>query len=187
MMLEIPKPEDLRKLPLVEKPSTVGLVAWWFIGLLQLGTLLRIEAARQAFEDYKQECEGRLYWFPGIRSGGPYKGTPGTPPSASLRNHESVHDWQRRTFGRLFYWTSYGNVFDRTNCAHLEAAACGYQVAFDGRLAEERAQTLKNGPYFFGRRWPVERLTSLIEDYADKYRVENAEASHALGTTPEVA
>lgn len=166
MMLDIPKPEDLRKLPLVEKPATVGFVAWWFIGLLQLGDLLRIKSARQAYRDYKQEIEGRIYWWGGLRT----DGRVGQLPSLSLRNHESVHDYQRRTFGRLFYWWGYLNIFNRTRCAHLEAMACGYQVAFDGRLAEERAQTLKNGPYFFGKRWPVERLTSLIEDYADRFK-----------------
>lgn len=155
-LLPIPRPDELRTLELVEKPRTVGFVAFFFIGFLRLGSWLGIRPARQAYEDYKQECEGRIYWK-------------GRPPSQSLQHHESVHDFQRRTFGRLYYWTAYGNLFDRTRCAHLEAMACGYQVAFDGRQAEERARTLKNGPYFFGKAWPVERLTSLIEDYADAF------------------
>lgn len=68
MMLETPKPDELRKLPLVEKPAAVGFVAWWFIGLLQLGDLLRIKPARQAYRDYKQEIEGRIYWWGGSDS-----------------------------------------------------------------------------------------------------------------------
>jgi hypothetical protein len=167
-MMEIPRPGELRELPVRTKENPRGLVVhvvFWFLRLLRwIGS----EWAREVYEDFTQELEGGIWWFDGLRTGGPHKGTRKQPPSESLRGHESVHDWQRRTRGRLRHWRAYGNPFSRDECLELEAMASGFQVALHGRLAEERARVLVNGPY--GLRTNVQVVTTRIEIYAERFR-----------------
>lgn len=167
MTLDTPRHEELRKLPIVEKGDARGL-PWVVFVFLRLGRFLGSSWAREVYEDFKQEILGATYWFGAVRTGGEDEGKLGQPPSLSLQGHESVHDWQRRTYGTLRHWTWYYNPFDRSMCLELEAQACGYEVAIHGRLAEERGRMLFNGPYWL--RTELGEITGRIEHHAELFR-----------------
>lgn len=165
----IPKPGELRTLPLSPKPNWRGVVAYvvgWFLSFLRwTGN----DWARVVLEEYTQVIAGRIY-HPAHKI-----------PSRSLQGHESVHDWQQRRVGAVRYTLAYTLRPGRRR--HFEAMAYGYEVAIHGRDPEERAGVAANPVYRMG--WTRADARALIDAYATRFRetwdlVDNVEATAEL-------
>ena len=154
--MRLPQPDDLRDLPMVEKPASRGVVAWVTFAFLRLGRWLGNEWAATVLDRFTQVIVGTIYY------------PPGKLPSASLHGHESVHDWQARTEGRVRYTLRY--ALSRKRRQHYEAMAYGYEVAVHGRDAEERAGVAADPVYRMG--WSRAEARALIDSYADQFREE---------------
>ena len=153
-MLPVPRPGDLRTLPVVAKPNWRGLVAYsvgWSLGLM---AWLGHRWSREVLGEWTQVIAGIIY-HPVHKY-----------PSASLRGHESVHDWQARHWGGIRY--SLGYLLRQERRRHYEAMAYAYEVVQHYRSAEERAGMASQPIYRCS--WTRDEARELIDRYADALR-----------------
>ena len=150
----IPRPNDLRLLPVHIKPDWRGVTANVVGAFLWALDKCGSRWAHRVLTIYVQTIAGRIY-------------RTSRPISWSLRGHEAVHDWQARTRGKVRYTLGY--LLSRKYRQHAEAMAYGYEVACHGRDPEERAITAADPVYKM--KWSRAEARTLIEAYAAEFRL----------------
>lgn len=146
-MLPVPSPGELRELPVVHKSKAQGARAWCVFTFLRVLRWLGNEWATTVYEDFKQHIGGVIYWFD-------------DEPSLSLRDHESVHEWQSRRF-----WPHGARyLLSKKYRRHAEAMAYAFEVVVHSRSPEERASVAAHPVYKLG--WTQDEARSLIGSYA---------------------
>lgn len=107
------------------------------------------------YEDYIQYIAGRIYYHPS-------RGF----PVESVQAHESVHDWQQRTDGRVRFVLRY--FLSRRARQHYEAMAYAHEVAFYHRPADNAVQALTAPAYRMG--WDRDAARALLDVYVEAFR-----------------
>lgn len=146
MMLGVPRPGELRVLPVVHKSKARGAVAWCVFLFLRVLRHLGNDWARVVFEEFKQHIGGVIYWYD-------------REPSESLQGHEAVHEWQ----GRRFWFHGARYLLSGRYRRHAEAMAYAFEVVEHGRSPEERAAMASNPAYRLD--WSRAEARKLIDRY----------------------
>ncbi|MCZ6807991.1 MAG: hypothetical protein O7F08_13620 [Deltaproteobacteria bacterium] len=151
---------ELRALPVRVKPNWRGFAAKFVGAVMWLGELLRVRAATRALDQYIQVIGGTIY---------APRGSDGEL-GKSIRRHESTHDFQQRTRGKVRYVLGYFNPFSAKYRQHAEAQAYAVEVATGGRSLDGAADSASDPIYAL--RWERSDALSLISDYTKKWTKE---------------
>lgn len=146
-LLPIPRPGELRTLPVVHKSKPRGVQAWCVFTFLRVLRHFGNEWARSVFENFKQHIGGVVYYYD-------------REPSESLQDHEAVHEWQ----GRRFWFHGVRYLVSTRYRRHAEAMAYALEVVVHGRSPEERAMVAAHPAYRMG--WSRAEARALIGSYA---------------------
>lgn len=153
---EVPKSLTvLRTLPVRIKPDWHGFAAKLVGAVLWLGELVRVRAATRALDRFVQVIDGVIY-APRGSDGKLGKG---------LLTHESVHDYQQRTRGKVRYVLGY--YCSRKYRRHAEAMAYAVEVAIGARGLQDAAESASDPIY--AMKWTQADASVLIGSYVKQW------------------